>query len=213
MRKNGRAVGTASNGNSASCRARVRPIPRSRARLRAPRRSPNPGRSVLETPSRMERSDAPREVAKPHLIEPRARDHFAQIALSRKPPDAFHEVAVGLPIACNDPTEQRHDIEAVHIVQWLEERCDFGSEFETQKTTTGFERTTRLRKCQIDPRDVPQSKGDGVEIDAAIDHRKPLGIGAHPFDPRQDPLIESTGASDFEHSLAGITDDDVSKGG
>src|SRR6516162_3444554 len=116
MRKKGAAAGTGSNENSASCRARVRPIRTSRTRLRALRRTPNLGRVVSEPPSRMERSDAPREVAKPHLIEPRARDHFAKLALPRETPNAFHEIDVSLSIAGHDPAEQRHDIEAVKIV-------------------------------------------------------------------------------------------------
>jgi hypothetical protein len=64
----------------------------------------------------MERSDAPREVAKPHLIEPGARDHLAKFVLPREAPNAFYEVGVGRPIAGNHPTEQRHDLEAVQIV-------------------------------------------------------------------------------------------------
>src|SRR6516162_8219951 len=116
IRKRGAKPGTASSGKSASCRAKIRPIRVNRARLRALRTSPNSGRSTSETPSRMERSDAPREVAKPHLIEPRARNHFAKLALSRETPNAFHEIGVSLSIAGHDPAEQRHDIEAVKIV-------------------------------------------------------------------------------------------------
>src|SRR6516164_6398149 len=181
----------------------------SRARLRALCSNPNSGRNVSETPSRMERSDAPREVAKPHLIEPPARDHLAQLALPRETPNAFYEIGVGLPIAGDDSTEQRHDMKAVQIVKWLEERCDFGGEFETKKATAGLQRTTRLGKRRIDPGNVPQAKGDGVQISALVGYRKALCIGADPFDPRQDPLVESTGASDFEHSLARVADDDT----
>ena len=43
---------------------------RSRARLRPKRRSPKRGRNASETPSRMERSDAPCEVAILDPIEP-----------------------------------------------------------------------------------------------------------------------------------------------
>jgi len=132
----------------------------------------------------MERSDAPREVTKPHLIEPRASDHLAKLALSREPPNAFHQIGVGLPISGNDPTEQRHEMKAVQIVQRLEKRRDFGGELETQKTTTGFERTTRLGQRHIDPGDVPQAKGDCVQIDATVGHRKPFSIAAYPLDPR-----------------------------
>ena len=64
----------------------------------------------------MERSDAPRKVAKPHLIEPRTRDHVTKLVLPRETPNAFYEIRVGLPIAGNDSTEQRHDMEAVQIV-------------------------------------------------------------------------------------------------
>src|SRR5271169_6475159 len=116
IRNKGAAAGTASNGKSASCRARVRPIRVSRARLRALRTSPSSGRSASETPSRMERSDSPRKVAKPHLIEPRARDHFGKLTLPREPSDAFYEVGVRPPITRDDQTEQRHDLEAVEIV-------------------------------------------------------------------------------------------------
>src|SRR6266851_4531314 len=110
MRTTGRAAGTASNGNRASCRASVTPIRISRARLRAFRRSPNPGRMASKVPGRMERSDASREVAKPHLIEPRARDHVGKFALSRETADAFCEIDIGLAIAGDDPAKPRQDL-------------------------------------------------------------------------------------------------------
>src|SRR6516162_5534815 len=194
MRRRGAAAGTASNGKSASCRAR----------LRALRNNPNPGRRLSETPSRMERSHTPREVAKPHLIEARSPDHFAKLALPRKTPNAFHEVAIGLRFSGDDAPEQRHDPEAVEIVKRLEERRNFRGELETQKPAAGFEHAPRFGECVIDPGDVPQAKGDRVEIDAAVGHWKPFGIGADPFDAGEDAFVERPGASDFEHLLAGV---------
>ena len=64
----------------------------------------------------MECSDAPREVAKPYLIEPCARHSLTKLALLRKPPNAFDKIGVGLPIAGNHSAEPRHDMEAVQIV-------------------------------------------------------------------------------------------------
>jgi hypothetical protein len=64
----------------------------------------------------MERSDAPREVAISHLIEPRSDDHVGKFALSGEAADAVCEIGIGLSIAGDEPAEPRQDLEAVEIV-------------------------------------------------------------------------------------------------
>src|SRR6516164_4012493 len=118
-RTNGAATGSDASGNSASCRARVRQIRISRPKLRILRQGPNRGRSESKTPSRMERSDSPRQVAKPDSFESGSVDHLRELALPRKAPDTFDEINVGVALAGHDLTEQRHKLEAVKVVEPL----------------------------------------------------------------------------------------------
>ncbi len=99
------------------------------------------------------------------------------------------------------------NLEAVEIVERLKERGYFGREFETQKASARLQHAARLGERPIDMGDVAQPEADRIEVDAAVGHRKPLGIGAHPFDPGQNSLIERAGAADREHRLADIADD------
>src|SRR5438309_8879037 len=65
----------------------------------------------------------------------------------------------------------------------------------------------------MEPSDVSQPESDRVEVGAAVGGRKSLGIGAHPLDARQDSQIESAGPPEGQHLLAGIVDNDLSRGG
>src|SRR5690348_7431239 len=123
----------AANGDSASCRARVRQIRTSRPKLRTLRTGPNLDGSGSEAPGRMERSDAPRQIAEFDLVETGSGDHLGEFALARETPDALDEIGVGVPVTGDNLAEQRHDPEAVEIVKGLEERSYFGREFKTQK--------------------------------------------------------------------------------
>src|SRR5712671_5275606 len=178
----------------------------SRTKLRTLRRSPKPGRSGSEAPGRMERSDAPRQIAESDLVETGSGDHLGELALPRETPDAFDKIGVGVAITGDNLTEQRYELEAEEVVERLKRRGDFGREFETHKAPARFEHAARLGESRIDPSDVTQSEADRVEIDAAVGHREPLGIGAHPFDPLQNSLVESSGASDRQHRLADVAD-------
>src|SRR6267378_4248203 len=209
-RRKGAAVGTASNGNSASCRARVRQIRTRRARLRTLRKGPNEGRNGSETPGGVERSDAPGQVAELDLVEPGAGDHFGELALPREAPNAFDEIGVGIAITGDDLTKQRHDLEAVEVVKRLEEGGDLGGEFEAEKMPARLQDAARLGERRVDPGDVSQPEADRVEIDAAVGYGEPLGVGAQPLDTVEYPLVESASASDREHRLADIADDGAS---
>jgi len=101
-RRNGTAAGTAANGNNASCRARIRQILTRRTKLRMLRRSPNRGRRRSEAPSRMERSDAPRQVAELDLVEPGLGDHLGEETLPREAPDTFDEIGIGVAVTRDD---------------------------------------------------------------------------------------------------------------
>src|SRR5215469_4538868 len=206
IRDNGATRGTLSNGKSASCRASVTTMLISRARLRPRRRNPKRGRKASETPSRMERSDAPCEVAKPDPIETRLSDHSGQLALPGEAPNAFDEVSVSLAIPRYDRPEQRHEPEAVEIVQRLQKRRDFGHELETHEAATGTEYAACLGERCIDLGNVSQPESDRIKIDGAVRGRKPFSVGAHPFDSGQYPLVERAGAAQFEHPLAGVAD-------
>src|SRR5713101_6542535 len=67
-------------------------------------------------------------------------------------------------------------------------------------------------ECGIDPGDVPQPEGDRAKIGTAVGGRKPFGVGAHPLDPGQNPLVESACASDCEHPLARVEDNNAPGG-
>ena len=73
-----------------------------------------------------------------------------------------------------------------------------------------LQHAARLGERRVDPGDVPQPEADRVEIDAAVGHWEPLGVGAQPLDTVEYPLVESASASDREHRLADIADDDAS---
>src|SRR5262252_673042 len=203
-RTNGAAAGSDASGNSASCRARIRQIRISRPKLRILRQGPNRGRSESKTPGRMERSDPPRQVAKPDSFEPGSVDHLRELALPRKAPDTFDEINVGVALAGHDLAKQRHKLEAVNIVERLQERIDFRSEFEAEEAPAGLQHAARLGKRHIDTGDVPQPEPNRVEIDAAVGHGKPFGIGAHPLDSVENALIEGTRAANREHRRARI---------
>ena len=139
--------------------------------------------------------------------KPACGDHFGELALPRETPDALDQIGVGVAITGDDLPEQRHELEAVEVIERLKKRGDFGREFETHKASARFEHAARLGERRIDASDVTQSEADRVKIDAAVGHREPLGIGAHPFDPRQNSLVESSGASDREHRLVDVAND------
>jgi len=73
--------------------------------------------------------------------------------------------------------------------------------------------TPHLAECGIDAGDIPQPEPDRVKIDAAVRHRKSLGIGTHPLDPVENPLVDGAGASDREHCFADITNDRATASG
>ncbi len=58
-----------------------------------------------------------------------------------------------------------------------------------------------------------KSETNSVEVDAAVGDRQPLGIGAHPLDACEDPLIERAGAPDRQHRLADIANQGASLNG
>ena len=116
----------------------------------------------------MERSDAPRQIAKLDLVEPGAGDHLGELALPRETPDAFDQIGVGVTITGDDLAEQRHDLETVKVIERLKERSNLRREFQTHKASARFEHAARLGESRIDPSDVTQSEADRVEIDASV---------------------------------------------
>src|SRR6516164_1148194 len=204
------AAGMSASGNNASCRARITQILTRRAKLRRLRRGPNLGRSGSEAPSRMERSDAPRQIAKLDLVESGLGDHLGEVTLPREAPDAFDEIGIGVTVTGDDLAEQRNDLKAVEVVKWLKEGGNLGGEFQAKKMPTRLQHTFRLGEREIETGDIPQPETDRVEIDTAVGHRKPFGIGAQPLDPAENPLVESPGASDREHRLADIANENAS---
>ena len=53
---------------------------------------------------------------------PAPADHLGELALPREAPDALYEIGIGVAIAGDDLAEQRHDLEAVEVVERLQER-------------------------------------------------------------------------------------------
>ena len=123
------------NGDSASCRARVRQIRTSRPKLRTLRTSPKLGRSRSEAPGRIERSDAPCQIAEFDLVETGSGDHLGEFALPRETSDTFDELGVGVAVTGDHLAQERDESEAVEIVERLKERVHFGREFQTQKAS------------------------------------------------------------------------------
>src|SRR6516165_5375938 len=184
-----------------------------RAKLRPLRRSPNAGRGGSETPGGMERSDAPRQVSVLDLPEPGAADHLGELALPRETPNALDKIAVGIAVAGYDLAQQWHDPKAVEVVKGLKKRRDGGGEFEAEKMATRLQHAARLGERSVDPGNVPQPETDRVEIDAALGHRKPFGVGAQPLDPGENSPVESASATYREHRFADIADGNASIGG
>src|SRR5271169_3719447 len=200
-------TGTPANGNRASWRAKISPMAARRAILRRLRSSPKPGRRASEAPGRVERSDAPREIAVSDLFEPGAGDHFGQLALARETANALDQIGISLAVAGDDLPEQGHDMKAVEIVEQLQRRPYPGGEFETNEAAAWLQYALRLGERGLDAGHIAQPKRDRIEIEAALGEGQPLGVGAQPLDAVEYTPVERAGASDLEHALVGIADD------
>src|SRR5579875_3329791 len=207
VRSSGASAVTWSSGNSASWRASVIPMRHKRSRLRPARSGPASGRNASKTPGRMERSDAPQQIAEFDPLKPGFGDHRGERALPRKAPDALHEIAIRLALAGHDLAHQRHHSETVEIVERLQRRDHGGGEFEGEKAASGLQDAPRLGERRRDPRDIAQPEGDRVKIETAIGERQPLGVGDEPYDAREYAAVERAGAPNRQHSLADIADD------
>src|SRR5205823_6273750 len=186
-------------GNSASCRTRVRPIRRRRARLRTLRMNPNTARLRSEPPGRMNGGDAAGQVSVARPVEPRRFDPFRERALRWEAADALDEIVVSRAIAGDDLTEHGQHLKAVKIVERLQWRGDGRGEFEAEKPPARLEDAPGLGQRLIDPGHIAQAKRDRAEIEGAVGKRQRLGIAAEPLDPPENAVVERSGAADLQH--------------
>src|SRR5215831_2253459 len=180
-----------------------------RSRLRILRKNPNPERGGSEAPSRMERSDAPRQVAVFDLVETGTTDHFGQLALPRETRDTLDEIGISIAIARDDLAEQRHQLKAVEVVERLQKWCDFGRELQAEKPPARPQNSACLGERHIDPGNVSQPEPDRIEVHAAVGDGETLGVRTNPLDPAKNALIKRAIPPNRQHRIADIANHDT----
>jgi hypothetical protein len=115
----------------------------------------------------------------PRHHKPSLTNHLREILLLREPLNTLHKVLITIPVRRNNLPNQRDRAETPPLVDRVEQRVvQIRREFQAGEHAAGFEHAVGFAEGFVFVREVPDTKGHGVEIDAGIrDGRQAFSVG------------------------------------
>lgn len=117
--------------------------------------------------------------------KPGLLNHAAKLFLTRKSLYALDQILITISVGGNQLPDQRNGAEAPTLVDRIQERIAHFSKLQARKHTARFEHTKGFPQRAVLVGEVPNAKGNGVEIDAVRGHTiRPeiFGIGFEPIE-------------------------------
>jgi hypothetical protein len=118
--------------------------------------SSNPRTQILPTP--------------PRHHEARLDNHIPPLLLPRKAVNTLHQVLITRPIPGNKLPNKRYSTKTPPLINRIENRILHLRELETREYTSWLEHTVRFAQRGALISEVPDSKSDGVQVDAVLCH-------------------------------------------
>jgi hypothetical protein len=147
----------------------------------------------------MQRGYAARIVAPGRAIEAGIGDHRRETGLIREFGYRFHEIAVGLSVACHRLADARYGVEGPRLVDAVQQRHLDLREFETQEASARLQDPKGLRQRNVDARHVADAESDRIGVEARIREGQFLGIGFDESHIRLEPALRRALAADRQH--------------